>query len=116
VKGLSKRHAPVAVLLAPEVHSLYVSLKGQDELKKTLDKGLDLLKERMFVGEKIEKRLIPKYYVDKYGVNNLFRLRLDRARRLVYTIVADEEGVKVAVLEVFLDHKSYGRRFGYRTG
>jgi len=30
-------------------------------------------------------------------------------------IVADEEGIKVVVLEVFPDHKSYDRRFGYRT-
>ena len=69
----------------------------------------------MFVGESIQKQQIPKYYVDKYGVNNLYRLRLDRARRLCYTLVSDEEGVKVVVLEVFPDHKSYNRRFGYKA-
>jgi len=40
----------------------------------------------------------------------------DRKRRCCYTIVADREGFKVIVLEVFPDHKSYNRRFGYRKG
>jgi len=74
------------------------------------------LKNNMFAGDGIRKQQIPKYYVDRYGVNNLFRLWLDKARRLCYTLVADEEGIKAVVLEVFPDHKSYERRFGYRTG
>lgn len=48
-------------------------------------------------------------------MNNLYRLRLDRKRRLTYTILSDEEGIKVVILEVFPDHKSYDRRFGYET-
>ena len=67
----------------------------------------------MFASELIRKSLIPKYYIKNFGVNNLYRLRLDRKRRLCYTVVADEEEVKVVVLEVFPDHKSYSRRFGY---
>ena len=106
---------PVAVLLERKVAELYSSLKEGDSLKKAIDRGLDVLMNDMFAGERIRRRQIPRYYVEKYGVNNLYRLKLDRTRRLCYTLLADEEGVKVVVLEVFPDHKSYDRRFGYRT-
>jgi len=110
-----KCRAPNAVFLERKVADLYSSLKEEDDLKIAVDRGLDSLKNDMFAGERIRRRQIPKYYVNKYGVNNLYRLRLNRTRRCCYTIVADEEGLKLVVLEVFPDHKSYDRRFGYKT-
>jgi len=112
---MMKRRVPVAVLLEREVYDLYLSLREGDAFKRAIGSGLDVLKNDMFAGEQIKKRRIPKYYVEKYSVNNLYRLRLDRARRCCYTIVADSEGTKVVVLEIFPDHKSYDRRFGYKT-
>jgi len=76
------------------------------------DKALDVLRENMFAGERIEKKKFPKYYVLKYGINNLYKYNLDGGNRLIYTLVADESGVAVVVLEV-LSHKEYERRFGY---
>ena len=110
-----KPRAPVGVFLAREVYDLYSCLREGDDFKRVIDKGLSVLKGDVFAGEKVRKRQIPKYYIDRYGVNNLYRLRLDKTRRCCYSIVADEEGVKVVVLEVFSDHKSYDRRFGYKT-
>ncbi len=112
---MSKRRAPVAVLLDPEVYELYSGLREEDEFRRAIDKGLDVLKSDMLAGVKIKKQQIPKYYIDRHGVNNLYRLHLDKARRLCYTLVGDREGMNVVVLEVFPDHKSYDRRFGYRT-
>ncbi|NWG11195.1 hypothetical protein HXY33_05545 [Candidatus Bathyarchaeota archaeon] len=45
--------------------------------------------------------LIPKYHIKKFDVNNLYRLRLDRKRMCCYTILADQEGFKVIILEAF---------------
>lgn len=111
---MDKRRAPVAVFLEIKVNELYSSLSEEDAFKKAIDKGLDALKENMFAGETVRKRQIPKYYIKKFGINNLYRLKLDRKRRCCYTIVADREGFKVIVLEVFPDHKSYNKRFSYR--
>ena len=111
---MSKRKAPVAVLLERSVNETYSSLSEQDSFRKAIDRGIEALKENMFTGEMIRKSQIPKHYVSKFGVNNLFRLKLDRERRCCYTIAADREGLEVVVLEVFPDHKSYDRRFGYR--
>jgi hypothetical protein len=66
----------------------------------------------MFAGEKIEKSKFPKYYVLKYGINNLYKYNLNGGNRLIYTLVADESGVALVVLDV-LSHKEYERRFGY---
>jgi len=92
----------------------FISLLEKDSyLRRIVDKGLDLLKENMFAGERIEKNKFPKYYVQKYGINNLYKYNLDVATRLIYTLVADEPGVAVVVLEV-LSHKEYEKRFGYK--
>jgi len=107
----SKR--PSCVKADSDVASFISALEKNDYLCKIVNKGLDALKENMFVGEKIEKKRFPKYYVRKYGVNSLFKLNLDSKTRLVYTLVADREGVAVVVLEI-LNHIEYNKRFGYK--
>lgn len=76
-----------------------------------INNGLDKLKENMFAGQKIEKKKFPKYYIQKYQINNLHKLNLDSRTRLTYTLVAEKSGVAVIVLEV-LSHKKYNKRFG----
>jgi len=88
------------------------SLKEGDYLWKIVNSGLDVLKGNMFAGQRIEIKKFPKYYVQKYVVNNLYKFNLDSRTRLIYTLVADESGVAVVILEV-LDHKKYEERFGY---
>jgi len=104
---------PSCVKADREVAVFISSLKKESYLLKVVNEGLDVLKENMFAGERIEKKKFPKYYVQKYGVNNLYKFNLDSRTRLVYTLVAEETGVAVVVLEI-LDHKKYEERFGYK--
>ena len=71
------------------------SLEKRSYLRQIVDKGLDMLKENMFAGHLIEKKKFPKLYVQKYGLNNLYKYNLDRTNRLIYTLVADECGITV---------------------
>jgi len=112
---VARRHIPIAILLAREINEVYRSLREGTELKRLIDKGFDILQNNMVAGDRIKKEQIPKYYIEKYGINNLYRLRLDKIRRLCYTLIADEAGSKIVIIEIFLDHKSYDRRFGYQT-
>jgi hypothetical protein len=66
----------------------------------------------MFAGDRVVRSKFPKCYVQKHGVSNLYKFNLDSGNRLVYTLVAEERGVAVVVLEI-LDHKKYEERFGY---
>jgi hypothetical protein len=107
---MSKR--PSCVKASREVAVFVSSLRKGSYLLKIVNVGLDVLKGNMFAGERIERRKFPKYYVQKYGVNNLYKFNLNSRTRLVYTLVADESGVAVVVLEI-MDHKRYEKRFGY---
>jgi hypothetical protein len=107
---MSKR--PSCVKASREVAVFVSSLRKGSYLLKIVNAGLDVLKGNMFAGERIERRKFPKYYVQKYGVNNLYKFNLNSRTRLVYTLVADESGVAVVVLEI-MDHKRYEKRFGY---
>jgi hypothetical protein len=83
-------------------------------LVKIIDGGTAKLKQNREAGKRIPKRLIPRVYVAKYGVTNLWKLNLDRYWRMIYTIVGDDVQLVSIVIEV-LNHKRYDRRFGYKT-
>jgi hypothetical protein len=95
-----------------EVAALISSLKEGSYLFRVIDSGLNVLKLNMFAGARVERKKFPKHYVQRYGVNNLYKFNLDSRTRLIYTLVAEETGVAVIVLEI-LDHKKYEERFGY---
>jgi len=110
------------VRFSKEFSEEYAKLKrraesGQGEaryLVKMIDKGITKLKRDREAGKRIPKRLIPRVYVVKYGVTNLWKLNLDRYWRMIYTIVGDEVRLVSVVIEI-LNHKKYDRKFGYRT-
>jgi len=72
-----------------------------------------VLREDRLAGDCIEKNKIPRYYRDLYGVNNLYRYQLSGEMRACYTLQKVEDGICAIILEVFMDHKTYERRFGY---
>jgi len=106
------KRAPSSVKADPDLVRFISSLKEESYLLKIFNKGLDKLKENMFAGDKIEKKKFPKHYIQKFQINNLYKLNLNSRYRLTYTLIGDKSGVAVVVLEV-LDHKEYEKRFGY---
>ena len=73
-----------------------------------------VLLENMFAGNLIVKKKIPAYYIERYGVNNLYRYRHPEGHRSCYTIF-NREGIGVCptILDL-ISHSEYERRFGYR--
>jgi hypothetical protein len=45
--------------------------------RQIINSGLDVLEENMFAGQLVEKKKFPKLYIQKYGVNNLFKYNID---------------------------------------
>ena len=91
--------------------------KGSGEAKlmlELIDRGIAKLSANPEAGKHIQKRLIPKEYIAKYEVTNLWKLNLDSYWRMIYTLTGNEVKLFAIVLEV-LDHKSYDRKFGYHT-
>jgi len=93
-------------------HSLEKGDAAERELFKRLAKAFNDLRENAFCGIQIQKMLIPKPYLKKYNVDNLWKYNLPKGWRLLYSVRRDEIIVISIILE-WLPHKEYERRFGY---
>ncbi|MFQ6129845.1 MAG: hypothetical protein ACE5OT_03440 [Candidatus Hadarchaeaceae archaeon] len=98
------------------VKRAYYSLEKGDvaerELFKQLTRVFGDLEENAFGGIQIQKKLIPKSYLKKYNVDNLWKYDLPKGWRLLYSVRRNEIIVISIILE-WLPHKEYERRFGY---
>jgi len=95
--------------------SFYKLEKGNvldKELFKFINQALNNIEQNAFCGIQIPKRLIPKEYIKKYGLTNLWKYDLPNAWRLIYSI----RGGKLIIISVALEwltHKEYEKRFNY---
>ena len=55
-------------------------------LYKSIEKAFYDIKENPECGIRIQNKLIPKTYIDKYGINNLRKYNLPRGWRLLYSL------------------------------
>ncbi len=84
----------------------------EKKLYEWLNRAFDDIAQNAFCGIQIPKRLMPKEYIQKYGITNLWKYDLPKAWRLLYSVGKDEIMVLSIILE-WLDHKEYERRFNY---
>lgn len=89
------------------------SLADNSPLKKSIRKAIENLKVDAVCGERIRNRVIPKEYVKKYKIDNLWWYPLANAWRLVYSLTANEEIKIIAIIIEFFNHKDYERKFNY---
>lgn len=89
------------------------SLEEDNWLKKAIRRAISNLKENAFCGERIHRKIIPKIYINKYGIDNLLWYPLPDGWRLVYSIMTPNKTELLAVIVEYFDHKNYERRFGY---
>ena len=78
-----------------------------------VDEALDALMENRCAGTILQKKKIPKIYIQKYGIDNLYKMNLSGNHRLIYTLIALDEGVCPHIIEV-MTHQEYNERFGYK--
>lgn len=99
-----------------KVKKAFLSLKDskgdERELYEFLVRAFNDIEENAFCGIQIPKKLIPREYVRKYNVKNLWKYNLPNAWRLLYSIEASDIMVIAIVLE-WRGHKDYERKFGY---
>jgi Txe/YoeB family toxin of Txe-Axe toxin-antitoxin module len=92
--------------------ALKKSTTEDQKLYKWINQALDDLEENAFYGLQIPKKLIPKIYIKKYKIDNLWKYDLPRGWRLIYSVANNEVCVLSIILEWF-SHKDYERRFKY---
>ncbi|MGR3303617.1 MAG: hypothetical protein ACUZ8I_14120 [Candidatus Scalindua sp.] len=87
--------------------------KAEDEkLYKRIFQAFENLEENAFCGIQLPKRLIPRAYIDRYGIDNLWKCDLPKGWWLIYSVTNGQICVLSIILE-WMNHKNYERRFNY---
>ena len=112
----------VKVILSPEAEEVYKYInkeseatKGERMLLKAINQKIELIKANPHYGDPISKNLIPKEYIQKYEITNLFRVELPNFWRMLYTLTNGGTSIEIIsfVLDI-IDHKTYNKKFGYK--
>ena len=92
----------------------FEKLKEKDnELHEELEKAFSEICKNSFCGRNVKKDLIPKEYIQKYGLNNLWIYNLKEGWRLLYFITTPDKIEVLAIVLDWMDHKDYERLFKF---
>lgn len=101
-----------------DLHAAFLALEQGDAREKELSEEIkricQRLKENAFSGIQISKHLIPKEFVRRYNVRNLWKYNLSGGWRLLYYIKS-EDLIVVSVILEWSSHKEYEKRFKYKV-
>lgn len=117
----------VSVKLSEEADNVYQELNkivGEEKLRgidssfhqtllRSINRVRDLLKQNPFAGDQIPKRQMPPKYIQKFDIDNVWRIELADRWRLVYTITGNQIEIITFILDIF-NHKDYDKVFGYK--
>ena len=128
-RGLMFKGKPVRVIITGEAEEEYNELNQTVKKEKaegiqsseyqtllnSINQKIDFLKKDPQYGIHIPKNKIPKEYIIKYNVNNLWKINLPKSWRMIYTIRGSEVEIIALILDIF-DHKRYAKKFRYKKG
>lgn len=96
-----------------ELRDAFRSLKNKDQrLHKEIIKALESIRQNVFFGRNVKKKLIPRNVLQKYRIDNLWIYNLRKDWRLLYTITNNQIEVLAIVLD-WMNHKDYERLFHF---
>ena len=103
------------VVFADErIKKAWGDIKRNDEvMAKQLNRAREDLLADAFYGRPVRKKLIPKAYIQKYEIDNLWIYNLPNGWRLLYTLIPEN---KIEIITIILDwmpHKDYERLFDF---
>jgi Txe/YoeB family toxin of Txe-Axe toxin-antitoxin module len=101
------------VFINEELSESFNKLKEEDPLKKGLKKAIKNIQEDAFSGRNVKKELIPKEFIQKYEINNLWIYNLPNSWRMFYVITPSEEIEIIAVVLDWMNHKDYEKLFKF---
>jgi len=103
---------PTEVQFADEKTKKAFNEMNEYSLKNFIERAFLDIRNNPFCGIQIPKKLIPREYLLKYNVKNLWKYNLPNAWRLIYSVQGGELIIFAIILE-WMDHKTYERRFNY---
>jgi len=113
ITGDAKEEFEKLNMLVGEEISKGITGSDHQTLFNAIKQKIEFLKENPQYGVHIAKNKIPKEYILKYDVNNLWKVNLAGAWRMVYTIRGNEIEIIALILDI-LNHKNYTKKFKYK--
>lgn len=113
ITGNAKEEIEKLKNIANQEISKGITSSTSQTLLNSIMQKIEFLKKDPDYGVHIVKNKIPKEYLLKYEVNNLWKINLSGAWRMIYTI----RGKEIEILSLILDivsHRDYEKKFGYR--
>lgn len=98
--------------LKEEFESLEKGKYEDKEIFFHIKRAIENLKINAHSGIQIPKKIIPKSYIDKHDIKNLWKYDLPKGWRLLYSVGTNGVEILSIILE-WMDHKEYERRFNY---
>ncbi len=92
-----------------------ITSSDHQTLLNSIKQKIDLLKSNPEYGIHVPKDRIPNEYMKAFDVNNLWKINLSGAWRMIYTIRGSEVEIISLILDI-MDHKKYAKKFGYKKG
>lgn len=105
---------PSEVVFADDkIEKEFDNLDNSNEIKIYIKRAIRDIQLNAYCGIQIPKKLFPREYVQKYGINNLWKYDLPDGWRLVYSVMTPTKVEILAVILEWFDHKEYARKFHY---
>ena len=90
-----------------------ITSSDHQTLLNSIKQKIEILKANPEYGTHIPKDRTPKEYVRDYDVNNLWKVDLSGAWRMIYTIRGSEVEIISLVLDI-MNHLDYEKKFKYK--
>ena len=112
----------IRVILSSDAKEVYNHLKEEAPKSKSertilnaITKKIEIIKSNPHYGDPIAKSLIPKEYINKYEISNLFRVELPNYWRMLYSLIDGETKIEIIAFVLdLIDHPTYSKKFGYK--
>ena len=101
------------IFVNDKIQKEFFDLEESNEIKKFIKRAILDIQINAFCGIQIPKRIIPKEYVQNYGVTNLWKYDLPDGWRLIYSITTPNKVEVISIILEWFDHTGYERRFRY---
>jgi Txe/YoeB family toxin of Txe-Axe toxin-antitoxin module len=102
--------------ISEDIRKTFEHLKYGKNENKIIYKNLIIVITKLRInpmsGIQIPKKLIPKAYIKKYFLRNLWKYNMPNGYRLLYSVKSDGI-IIVAIIIEWLPHKDYERKFNY---
>ncbi len=91
-----------------------ITSSDHQTLLNSIKQKIELLRNNPEYGIHIPKDRLPKNYIRDYDVNNLWKVNLSGAWRMIYTIKGSDVEIISLILDI-MDHRDYNKKFRYKN-